>query len=98
MTCTARKPRLLLPRKTATDPHLKAAAYGARHARHLKRPYAAAAAAVANARPVPAGGFDFPVQLVGSTPDGLVTVYFDPTVGAQAQSVAETVFGLVDAA
>jgi hypothetical protein len=102
MTCTnCHAPRFLLPRKTVADPHLKAAAFGARHKRFIERAAHAApppGTGHVSARPIPAGGFDFPTQLVGSTPDGMVTVYFDPTLGAQAQAVAEQVFTAVDAA
>jgi hypothetical protein len=43
------------------------------------------------ARPHPAG-FDFPVQLVGRTPDGNVTLFYDPSLGPAGAALAQQIF------
>jgi hypothetical protein len=66
----AMSPRMTLQTQLVLDPQKRAQALGHYHA-VLRRNLAAAA-------PVE---FDFPTQLVGATPDGNVTLYYDPSLG-----------------
>jgi hypothetical protein len=77
--------RLTLPTHILLNSHKKAAAFG----RHFTKQRARAAGPVA-------GGFDFPSQFVGTTPDGNVTVYYDPSLGQAGSDLAQQIFALVD--
>jgi hypothetical protein len=65
----------------ATDPSRKAKAFQHQWANRSARRLAAAAA----------GGFDFPTTLVGVTPDNLMTVYYDPSLGQPGADLAQQV-------
>src|SRR5438876_131400 len=73
-------PRMTLPTHVLLAPARRAAAFGRYHA--IKRAMAA---------PGPSAGFDFPVQLVGKTADGNVTVYYDPSLGPPGASLAQQI-------
>lgn len=68
--------RVMLPARTLLNPHRLAAALSC-----LQRERRAGPA-----------GFDFPVQLVGATPDGKVTLYYDPSLGQNGATLAQQVF------
>ena len=70
-------PRILLPTHILGHPHKRAAAFGRSHAHRRRRPAA--------------GGFDYPTQLVGTTPDGNVTVYYDPSLGQPGADLAQQI-------
>src|SRR5579883_1793663 len=70
--------RILFPTLILGHPHKRAAALGRFHARRRRRPAA--------------GGFDFPTQPVGTTQDGNVTVYYDPSLGQPGADLAQQVF------
>jgi hypothetical protein len=72
--------RMTLPNQTHNNPQKRAAAFGRYQANRLLIAQAA-----------PPTGFDYPVQLVGTTPDGNVTVYYDPMLGLPAATVAQQV-------
>jgi hypothetical protein len=74
--------RLTLPTHILVDPQKQATAFGRHHAN--RRRVAALQAA----------GFDFPTQLVGTTPDGNVTVYYDPSLGQPAADLANQIFSM----
>jgi hypothetical protein len=68
----------------ASDPRKRAQAFGHYHA-GLRKNLAAGAPAA----------FDFPTQLVGATPDGKVTVYYDPSLGQPGAQLAQQVLTTV---
>jgi hypothetical protein len=68
--------RLTFPTHVLLHPQKRAAAFGRFHAHRRSRA---------------AGGFDFPTQLVGTTPDGNVTVYYDPSLGQQGADLAQQI-------
>ncbi len=72
--------RLTLPAATMTNQHKRAEAFQHHTA---TRTHAAAAHH--------AGGFDFPTTRIGTTPDGMVTVYYDPSLGAPGTALAQQV-------
>jgi hypothetical protein len=76
--------RLTLPTPVLLNPHKRAASFG----RHYRQRRVLAAAARA-------GGFDFPTQVVGTTPDGNVTVYYDPTLGQPGLTLAQQILARV---
>jgi hypothetical protein len=43
-----------------------------------------------------AAGFDFPTQLVGTSPSGNVTVYYDPSLGAPGADIAQQILNRAD--
>ncbi|MBV9671100.1 MAG: hypothetical protein JOZ43_09105 [Acidobacteriales bacterium] len=71
--------RVLLIPGTAQDPLRKAAVYRELFSRR-RRSLAAAP-----------GQFDYPTQKIGTTPDGNVTVYYDPSLGQQGSDLAQQV-------
>jgi hypothetical protein len=71
--------RITLPTEILLNPQHLAAALGG---------YQLARAA----RVERAVGFDFPVQVVGTTTDGKVTVLYDPSLGPQGQTLAQQIF------
>jgi hypothetical protein len=73
--------RMTLPTDVQMNPQKRAVAFGRYQANRL-----------GIARAAPPTGFDFPVQLVGTTPDGNVTVYYDPTLGPGGASLAQQIF------
>lgn len=77
--------RMTLPTTTLTNGHKKAEAHRRYQSNRRTR-----------ARQPLATGFDFPVQLIGTTPSGNVTVYFDPSLGAQGQDLAQQIFAIAD--
>jgi hypothetical protein len=70
--------RLLLPTQILLHPHERAASLARYHANRRGPPTA----------PHP---FDFPTQQVGVTPDGNVTVYFDPSLGAPGSELSRQI-------
>ena len=72
--------RMTLPTTTLTNGHKKAETHRRHQSRRRER-----------ARQSPAGGFDYPVQLIGTTPSGNITVYFDPSLGQQGQDLVAKV-------
>src|ERR1700674_793464 len=76
--------RLTLPTHIRLNPHEQAAAFGRYHANRRRRAAEPKAAA-----------FDFPTQLVGTTPDGNVTVYYDPSLGQPGADLADQLFARV---
>lgn len=42
----------------------------------------------------PTDKFDYPTALVGKTPDGMVTIYYDPALGTNGQLTAAGLLGL----
>jgi hypothetical protein len=72
--------RWTLPTHVIQHPHQRAQAYAQHQANRRLR----------------AGGgqFDFPTQLVGTTPDGNITLYVDPTLGQPAADLAQAVFAM----
>ncbi len=77
---------LTLPAATHADPFLRADAFAAHHANRVASTGAAATR------------FDFPTQLVDTTPDGLVTVYVDPALGQRGTDLATQFLAAVPAA
>jgi hypothetical protein len=71
--------RLTLSNAVLGNPHKKAQALGRHHARRRARL---------------ASGFDYPTQLVGTTPDGNVTVYYDPALGQPGADLAQQILDL----
>jgi hypothetical protein len=68
--------RIILPTRLLVSPFQRAAAFGRYHSIH---------------RGVATPGFDFPVQPVGQTADGTVSVYVDPSLGPPGDSLAQQV-------
>ena len=72
--------KLTLPAQTMVDPRRRAEAFGHHTATRKK----GAAARHGN-------GFDFPTTLIGTTPDGNVSVYCDPALGTAGTALARQV-------
>jgi hypothetical protein len=72
--------RMTLSTPLASDPRKRAQAFGHYHASLRKN-------LVAGVPPA----FDFPTQLVGATPDGKVTIYYDPSLGVPGDQLAQQV-------
>jgi hypothetical protein len=72
--------RLTLPTQILLNTHKRAASFARIHAQRRARAAVPAA-----------GAFDFPTQLVGTTADGKVTVYYDPALGAQGSALAQQI-------
>ena len=72
--------RFTLPTHIVSNPAQYAAVFG----RHQANRRARAAA-------TQSGGFDFPTQLVGTTPDGNTTVYYDPSLGTPGATLAQQI-------
>jgi hypothetical protein len=70
--------RITLPTHVLAHPQKRAAAFGRFYAHRRSR--------------AAAGRFDFPTQLVGTTPDGNVTVYYDPSLGQPGADLAQQIF------
>jgi len=70
--------RFTLPTHVLSNPSKHALAFNRHHANRRLRAASGAA-----------GGFDFPTQLVGTTPDGRTTVYFDPSLGQPGADLAQ---------
>lgn len=68
--------RLLFPTHVHVHPHRRAVAIGRFYAQRRARA---------------AGPFDYPTQLAGTTPDGNVTVYYDPSLGQPGADLAREV-------
>jgi hypothetical protein len=79
--------RWLLPTDVMLDPLRFADAFGRFFSRRRVRASAAA--------PAP---FDFPAQRLGVTPDGKVTVYYDPALGQAGIDLAQQFLGLAQQA
>jgi hypothetical protein len=76
--------RWTIPTSGLLDPHERARALG-RHSANRRRAAAAG----------PAKGFDFPTELVGATPDGNITLYFDPSLGKPGADLARQIFAML---
>jgi hypothetical protein len=74
--------RLTLTGEVMSNPHKKSEAF---HHHAVARTKAVAARH--------AGGFDFPTTRFGATADGMVTVYYDPSLGAHGKTLAHEVLG-----
>jgi hypothetical protein len=72
--------RVLFPTYVLLHPHKRASSLG--------RHYANVRARVSRRQ---ADQFDFPAQLVGTSPDGNVTVYYDPSLGQPGAELAQQV-------
>jgi hypothetical protein len=70
--------RIIVPTQVQLHSHKRAAALGRHYAQRRAR---------AGRRQ--AGGFDFPAQLVGTSPDGKVKVYYDPSLGQPGADLAQ---------
>jgi hypothetical protein len=69
--------RVMLTQQLLSDPHQRAGFYVS--ARKSRQAIAAAGL----------GGFDYPTQLTGTTQDGNVTVYYDPSLGQDGSDLAQ---------
>jgi hypothetical protein len=72
--------RITLPTQVLETPHRRAGAF---------RRHPAERRATAEQRAV---GFDYPVQVVGTTPDGKLTVLYDPSLGQPGATLAQQIF------
>jgi hypothetical protein len=74
--------RMTLPTHFSYEPHAQARVFGHVHAlrRHKPKQHK----------------FDFPTDLVGTTADNTVTVYYDPHLGAPGKDLAEKVFAMAE--
>jgi hypothetical protein len=77
---TAMSAKLTLRTKVLLDPKSRATAFGRYHDRLRRKP--------AIAQP---DAFDVPTQLIGKTPDGKVSVYYDPAVGPEGLALGQQV-------
>lgn len=75
--------RWTLPTHTMQNPQKLAATFGYHRARQRLRAQAA-----------PGQPFDFPAQRVGSTQDGNVTVYYDPSLGQPGADLAQQLLAI----
>ena len=74
--------RLTLPTHFSREPHARARAFAHVQAQRRHKP--------------PTHKFDFPTTLIGATADNKVTLYYDPQLGQQGQTLAEQVFAMVE--
>jgi hypothetical protein len=74
--------RMTLPTHFSSEPHARAQAFA--HVQSVRR------------HKPPHHKFDYPTELVGSTPDGKVTLYYDPQLGAPGKDLAEKVFAMAE--
>jgi hypothetical protein len=75
---------MTLPASLVLDPQKRAQAFGHYHASLRKK--------LAVGAPV---AFDFPTQLVGTTPDGNVTLFYDPSLGQPGAELAREILTTV---
>jgi hypothetical protein len=71
---------LTLPTGLLANPHKRAASFGGLYQQRRAR-----------RAQTPAAGFDFPTQVVGTTPGGNVTVYYDPALGQPGNTLAQQI-------
>lgn len=69
--------RLLLPTRINAQPHEAARAFAQAHARGRRKS--------------PTHKFQYPAEQVGATPDGNVTVYYDPALGTAGATLARQI-------